>query len=63
MPSNADLVAAGAAVQAAAVYQGCGFTEITDAWNLGRGDIVEPDDTVDRAAIRGAYADAATTAQ
>jgi hypothetical protein len=50
-------------VQAAAVHRGCGFTEITDAWNLARGDVVEPDDTVDRAAIRAAYADAATRAR
>jgi xylulokinase len=63
VPSDGDLVAAGAAVQAAAVHRGCGFTEITDAWNLARGDVVEPDDTVDRAAIRAAYADAATRAR
>jgi xylulokinase len=63
VPSDGELVAAGAAVQAAAVHRGCGFTEITDAWNLGRGDIVEPDDRVDRAAIRAAYADAASRAQ
>ena len=63
VPSDGELVAAGAAVQAAAVHLGCGFAEITDAWNLARGDIVEPDDRVDRAAIRAAYADAATKAQ
>ena len=63
VPSDGELVAAGAAVQAAAVHLGCGFAEITDAWNLGRGDIVEPDDRVDRAAIRAAYTDAATKAQ
>jgi xylulokinase len=58
VPSDDELVAAGAAVQAAAVHLGCDFGPLSDAWGLGRGDIVEPDGTVDRAAIRATYADA-----
>ena len=59
VPSEEELVAAGAAVQAAAVHLGCDFAQVGDAWGLGRGDVVEPDDTVDRVAIRAAYAEAA----
>ena len=58
VPSDQELVAAGAAVQAAAVHLGCDFGPLSDAWGLGRGDVVEPDRSVDRAAIRAAYADA-----
>jgi xylulokinase len=63
VPSDDELVAGGAAVQAAAVLLGCGFAQVTEAWNLGRGQVVEPDDTVDRAGIRDAYADAAAKAR
>jgi xylulokinase len=59
VPSETELVAAGAAVQAAAVCLGRGFAEVSEAWGLGRGDLVEPDHQVDGAAIRGAYAEAA----
>jgi xylulokinase len=59
VPSETELVSAGAAVQAAAVCLGRGFTEVSEAWGLGHGDVVEPDLRVDRAAIRGAYAEAA----
>jgi xylulokinase len=62
VPSDGELVAAGAAVQAAAVHLHSGFTEITDAWKLGQGDVVEPDERVDRTAIRAAF-DAAAAAQ
>ncbi len=62
VPSDQELVAAGAAVQAAAVHLGCDFGPLSDAWGLGRGDIVEPDRTVDRAAIRAAYADTVSAA-
>ena len=58
VPADEDLVAGGAAVQAAAVQLGCSFAEVADGWDLRRGDTVEPDDTVDRRAIRAAYADA-----
>ena len=62
VPSDEELVAAGAAVQAAAVHLGCEFTKISEAWGLGVGDPVEPDDTVDRWAIRSAYTDAVRSA-
>ena len=59
VPSEEELVAAGAAVQAAAVHLGCGFAQVSDAWGLGQGDVVEPDDAVDRVGILAAYAEAA----
>jgi xylulokinase len=62
VPSDEDLVAAGAAVQAAALHLGCDFSQVSDAWGLGQGDVVEPDGTVDRAAIRAAYAEAVAAA-
>src|SRR3984957_13308929 len=58
VPADDELVAAGAAVQAAALPHGGDLAEGADAWGLGRGDTVEPDDTVDRIAIRDAYAEA-----
>ncbi len=61
VPSDGELVAAGAAVQAAGVRLGCGFSGLSDAWGLGRGEIVEPDDSVDAGAVRGAYAAAVGT--
>ena len=45
-------------MQAAAIHHGCDFAEVAEAWGLGRGETIEPDDTVDRVAIRAAYADA-----
>ena len=58
VPAEDELVAAGAAVQAAAVHHGRDVAQVAEAWGLGRGETVEPDDTVDRAAIRAGYADA-----
>jgi xylulokinase len=58
VPADDELVAGGAAVQAAAVHHRCDFAEIADAWGLGRGEAIEPDEKVDRLAIRAAYADA-----
>jgi xylulokinase len=58
VPGDDELVAAGAAIQAAAVHLGCEFTEVAEAWGSGEGETVEPDDTVDRTAIRAAYAQA-----
>ena len=52
-------MACGAAVQAAAVLHGRRFDELAEAWGLGAGDVIEPDPTVDGAAIRAAYAAAA----
>ena len=62
VPADDELVAAGAAVQAAAVHHGCDFAQVAEAWGLGRGEIVEPDDSVDRTAVRAAYAAAAAAA-
>ncbi len=58
VPSEAELVASGAAVQAAALFHGCGFDALAEAWNLGAGTVVEPDDSVDRAAVRAAFSEA-----
>jgi xylulokinase len=58
VPSEDELVAAGAAVQAAAVHLGCAFAQVSDGWRLGQGDVVEPDDAVDRVGILTAYAEA-----
>ena len=58
VPTEQELVAAGAAVQAAAVHCGHDFAQVAEAWGLGRGETVEPDDSIDRASIRAAYADA-----
>jgi xylulokinase len=63
VPADEELVAAGAAVQAAAFHLGCDFTQLAQAWGLGHGDIVEPDGSVDRVAIRAAYADAVASAR
>ena len=58
VPADDELVAAGAAVQAAALHHKGDFVEVAEAWGLGQGDTVEPDDSVDRVAIRSAYAEA-----
>jgi xylulokinase len=58
VPADDELVAAGAAVQAAALHQKGDFSKVAEAWGLGQGDTVEPDDTVDRVGIRSAYAEA-----
>jgi xylulokinase len=62
VPAELELVAAGAAVQAAAVLRGHDFARVAEAWGLGRGETIEPDDTIDRASIRAAYADAVEAA-
>ena len=56
VPTDQELVACGAAVQAAAVLHGSSFEEIATAWELGAGEVVEPDASVGREAIRAAYA-------
>jgi xylulokinase len=55
VPSETELVAAGAAVQAAATQYGGDFASVSEAWNLGGGELIEPDVKVDSAAIRAAY--------
>lgn len=51
-----DLVAAGACIQAAAVLLRRPPGEVAEAWGLGRGEQVDPDEKVDANAIRAAYA-------
>jgi xylulokinase len=63
VPCDEELVAAGAAVQAAAIHFGCDFAQVAEAWGLGHGDVVEPDGLIDRPAIRAAYADAVASAR
>jgi xylulokinase len=58
VPAEEELVAAGAAVQAAAVHHGRDVAQVAEAWGLGRGATVDPDGAVDRAAIRADYAEA-----
>jgi xylulokinase len=56
VPSEGELVATGAAVQAASVHLDCDVARVSEAWGLGRGDVVEPDESVDGGAVRAAYA-------
>lgn len=56
VPFDDELVACGAALQAAAVALGRGFAEVSEDWVLGRGELVEPDPAVDRRSIRAQYA-------
>jgi xylulokinase len=58
VPAEIELVACGAALQAAAVLQGCEFGELAKAWHLGTGAEVEPNLNVERDAIRAAYTQA-----
>ncbi len=58
VPCDEELVAAGAAVQAAGIHLGRDFDEVADEWGVSRGDVVEPDESVDRVAIRSRYATA-----
>lgn len=57
IPDHGDVVARGAAVQAAAVLTGASFDQITSAWELQRSTTIEPDTSVDRAGIRASYAE------
>jgi xylulokinase len=63
VPTECELVATGAAVQAAAVHFDRDFAQVGEAWGLGQGDVVEPDGTVDGGALRAAYAAAVATAE
>ncbi len=56
VPGGEEHVATGACVQAAAILHGRRLDEISQAWRLGSGAIVEPDGRVDAAAVRAAYA-------
>lgn len=56
VPDDDELVACGAAVQAAAVLGGTDPDEIARAWDLGRGVLTEPTPGVDGGALRSRYA-------
>ena len=62
VPDADELVARGAAVQAAAVLTGASFADVASAWGSGAGATTEPDPAVDGAAIQAAYAAAAAAA-
>jgi xylulokinase len=62
VPAEGELVACGAAAQAAAVLEGCPVEQVADAWSLGAGEVIAPDLTVDAAAVRAAYAAASESA-
>jgi xylulokinase len=59
VPEAGEHVAAGACVQAAAVLTGKRPTDIATQWRFGTGAVIEPDLSVDRAAVRAAYGAAA----
>ena len=56
VPDAVEAVATGACVQAAAVLLDRPLAEVQAAWGLGAGAVVEPDRSVDGAAVRQAYA-------
>jgi xylulokinase len=57
VPTDAEQVAAGACVQAAAVATGDDPADIADRWQLGAGEVVEPGlDAVAAPDVRAAYA-------
>ncbi len=56
VPSGGEHVATGACVQAAAILHGRPFEAIAAAWRLGSGEAIEPDERVDAASVRAAYA-------
>ena len=56
IPEGEQHVATGACVQAAAVLHGSHPDEVMAAWGLGYGEVVEPDEDVDREAVRAAFA-------
>lgn len=59
VPEDEELVARGAALQAAVVLAGRTFEQVVAAWRREHAVVIEPDTRVDAAAIRGAYAEAA----
>jgi len=56
VPHDADFVAAGACVQAAAAWAGQSPAEVTTAWGRGLSDVVEPSGAGSSADVRAAYA-------
>jgi hypothetical protein len=62
VPEEPELVATGAALQAAAMVQGSGVDVLAEAWGPGTGRVTEPDRSTDRRAVLEAYAAAASAA-
>ncbi len=62
VPAEDELVAAGAAVQAAGIHHGRDFAQVAEAWGLGNGTTIEPDGSADLAGVRAAFADAVESA-
>lgn len=56
-----EFVARGAALQAAAVLAQMSLLDVCRAWDLDRTEVIEPDPSVDAAAIRAAYANGSGT--
>jgi xylulokinase len=56
VPEASELVAHGAAVQAAATFSGRSLDAIVEQWDTGNGTTIEPTPGIDGAAIRDAYA-------
>lgn len=57
VPEADELVAVGAAVQAAVALSGSTFDDVADAWQLRAGRMVEPAPGVDAGSIRSRYAE------
>ena len=55
VPTEPEAVAAGACVQAAAIVGDTTTEAVGAAWALGRGEMYEPDRSVDADAVRAAY--------
>jgi xylulokinase len=60
VPEYGEHVATGACLQAAAVATGGTVEDLTEAWGVGRGAVVDPRGGVDTGAIRDAYHQAST---
>jgi xylulokinase len=58
VPEADELVARGAALQAASVSSGASLDEVASAWGPGPTSTVEPDPAIDGAALRASYAGA-----
>jgi xylulokinase len=57
VPEPAEYVARGACVQAAATFTGRDLATVAQEWAPANARLVEPDASVDAAAVRGKYAD------
>jgi hypothetical protein len=59
IPHDLEVVSTGASLQAASIATGTDFDEISEAWGLRGGDVVEPRYSVESVSeVRRRYADA-----